>query len=407
MLAGGLVVLASAAAPLLACVDLSNLASGSTSTGDGGLAATDGHAEDVADEAAAGDAALCSADLTVDPNNCGRCGRSCGGAACANAACNPIILASALGVPNGIVVDADHAYVTTFRGGQLLSIPKAGGPATVLVTMPQLHGVDVAGQDLVWASSEASADADAGAHAGIWTCKLPACSTPSLLVSGAFASSPLIRDGWVYYFDFEPASGGVGDSHLRRILLSGGPSVDVAVHAVGALAVDDTYAYFGNAAGGALDRTKRDGSDPSTEYVLGPRDGYAGLVALDDTRVYFAYSDAAFMGRAGSVAKAAIAAGTIEYGATADDVGAVGIAVDNRFVYWSATGSVAKLGDAYDGNGRVFACPKAGCPSSGPIVLALNNAGAGPMAQDDTAIYWVEYGNGNVDLGRVRKVAKP
>src|SRR5688572_1936749 len=77
----------------------------------------------------------CSTDLSTDPDNCGRCGRSCGGEACEQGRCPVRVLAST-GLWNyGLALDATHAYWTA--GGHtdddgsppysVRKVPKEGG----------------------------------------------------------------------------------------------------------------------------------------------------------------------------------------------------------------------------------------------------------------------------------------
>ena len=56
---------------------------------------------------------------------------------------------------------------------------------------------------------------------------------------------------------------------------------------------------------------------------------------------------------------------------------------------------------------NVCALKKSGCGGAPPVLLASGNVNAGPMALDDSAIYWVEYGTDGLSNGRLRKVAKP
>jgi hypothetical protein len=54
-------------------------------------------------------------------------------------------------------------------------------------------------------------------------------------------------------------------------------------------------------------------------------------------------------------------------------------------------------------SGGVAACPRAGCAA--PIILAKGQLGAGPIAVDDTLVYWGAYNA--ADYATLWAVAKP
>lgn len=94
-----------------------------------------------ADEAPRTDSLPPPACGTVDdPNNCGACGHSCLGGACARGQCQPVVLAENQTlehdplVPDAIAVDATH--VTWVTGSRLSRVPIGGGAVHVLGTYP-------------------------------------------------------------------------------------------------------------------------------------------------------------------------------------------------------------------------------------------------------------------------------
>jgi hypothetical protein len=79
-------------------------------------------------------------DESTDLSNCGACGNVCNAAiASTNPTCNPqglcqYTLASGLGYPQGIAVDATNVYWTDNVNMTVTKMPSAGGTATILAT---------------------------------------------------------------------------------------------------------------------------------------------------------------------------------------------------------------------------------------------------------------------------------
>jgi hypothetical protein len=338
-------------------------------------------------------------DTTNDSMNCGRCGHSCLGAPCKASTCDAIVLAMGLGQPDGIALGPNDVFVTTSQTETVFSVAKAGGAAKSLAMgQTKARGVALNGDTLYWANGDFMAD-DAGYNGGIWQCTLPSCGTKTLLAPGDFAAYPTFHGAAVFF-------SATNASEVRKAPASGGPSILLATPTQPfALAVDDMHVYY-TSQQPVLQRAKIDGSGAGTTgETVGMTGDQVGFVTLDTQRVYWAYSDADGKGHVLSAAKAAPAAGTIAYGNVSENVFAVGVAVDATNVYWSTAG--AGVGAMPAADGKVFTCPIAGCGGKPPTVLATGNISAGPMAVDDQAVYWVEFGSSVFPTGRVRKVAKP
>jgi hypothetical protein len=351
-------------------------------------------------------AAPCNAaDLMTDPGNCGRCGHDCAGGTCSSGVCQPVIISTGLGAPTGLAVDATTVYVTMYESGTVVGFPKGGGVGTPLASNEiRASGAVVNGSTLFWANGDFQFD-DAGYKGGIWKCTLPGCTAKALVAASGYGTSyPVIRGAFVYY------STGT-DNTVARAPIAGGAATTIATtnHAFG-VAVDDVYAYY-TSSQPTMYRAHIDGTSTGNEEALGPDNGSTavsrtGFVTLDADRVYWAYTDDMTKGHVLSAAKSAPAGATIAYGSTADNVFPVGVAVDDVYVYWSTAGTSAAP-EVPVGDGKIFACPKLGCAAGGPVLLATGSLFAGPIALDDQAVYWAEYGATTGNAGRVRKVAKP
>jgi hypothetical protein len=76
----------------------------------------------VTDAATAGDSGpACSADLSTDPKNCGRCGHDCFGGACSGGRCEARVIGTDLGSVYGLAVSREAIYATSFSRKQLFS----------------------------------------------------------------------------------------------------------------------------------------------------------------------------------------------------------------------------------------------------------------------------------------------
>lgn len=352
------------------------------------------------------DSGPCMAELQTDPKHCGRCNHDCVGGTCTAGKCEPVLLAAGLGGPSAIALGKDHVYVTAYSADAVLAVAKDGTGANVLVSSEErAHGVAVVGTTLYWANGDYPFDGTSY-KGGIWQCSLPACApaTRRLIAAGNWPNYPIPRGNNLYFNESN-------NSAVVRAPIDGGPTTLIAgTTQPYALAVDDVHAYY-TSSQPKLYRAKLDGTsvvDGGVEEEVGPSavgQGGVGFVAVDDQRVYWAFFEEAGKGHVQSVSKASPAAGSVTYGTDADNVFPMGVVLDDKNVYWSTCGSGTPATPT--GDGKVFACPKAGCGAVPPVVLATGNVCAGQMAIDDVAIYWAEYGSISQASGRVRKVAKP
>lgn len=354
------------------------------------------------------DSGPCMKNLANDPKHCGRCDHDCLGGTCTAGKCDPVVLASGLHGPSGIALGAKDVYVTTYLGNAVLAVAKdasgdASGTRVLVANEVKARGVAILGTTLYWANGDFEFDGT-GYKGGIWQCTLPACdlATRRIIGRGDFATFPIPRGDTMFY-------GEVNNGTISRVPIDGGPKRLVAdnVNNPFGIAIDDVHAYYTSASPflyrALLDGGNTDGG-PNDESLT-PTDRTVGFVAVDDKRVYFSYAEDNGKGHVVSIAKAAPGGGSIAYGAVTDNVFPVGIALDDKNVYWSTagTGTVSTP----TGDGKIYTCPKAGCGGMPPTLLAVGNFFSGPMALDETAIYWVEFGANTQANGRVRKVAKP
>lgn len=105
-------------------------------------------------------------DLDVDGQNCGACGRSCLGGACASRTCAAGVLSTRMDVlPRTLVAtDTDLFFLTSAK--QVIQLPIGGGPAITLATQDVCWNIAVAAPKVVFAGQQQLWTATIGTAAG-------------------------------------------------------------------------------------------------------------------------------------------------------------------------------------------------------------------------------------------------
>lgn len=329
-------------------------------------------------------------DTTSDNANCGGCGNICTGQ-CALGRCQ-VVVAQSQSNPQGLAVDSNNVYWSTYGGGTagtIMKAPVAGGSATSLASnqtyvgaiaidsanvyyetggsFPYTHSigrVPIAGGTPAFLTTAGSgfpgtegyfvgfavdttnayfmvmADAGNNFPAKLKSVALSATNTaPTLLSSGPSSSeywSMLRIDAANAYLVDQTAKS------LLSVAKTGGTPSTVAsgFDSVYALAVDATNAYvIDGVVGGsfALRKVALSGGSPVTLVSSLPQ---FGTVVVDGTNLFFSIS-----GSGGKIMKVSIAGGTpVTLASGLTNVN--NIAVDATSVYWTTSadpGPVMKL----------------------------------------------------------------
>lgn len=351
------------------------------------------------------DAAQCNADLQTDKANCGRCGRSCLGGNCIMGKCEPIPLATGLDNPTSAVIEGNRLIVTLYGKGDIISVPKdaPGAPTNIVTGRTSPWGAFVDNATLYFADADYEYNGvDADRRGGIWKCPLANCATPELVVAADSPLNPVLVNGVIYFAE-------EGNDVVSKVPLAGGAKtvLDSTTNPHG-IALDATHLYY-TATEDSFWRVPLSPPDAGGQAV-GPQGYYTvGSVALDNDRYFYTYTDinnqAKGAGHVLSFTKAAPGQGRVDYGT--DNVTPRGIVVDDQYVYWANSGTFDETAGApthFDG--EIRACPKAGCPASGPIVLASGLGRPWEMNSDATALYVCIYGNYGQQSGAVLKIPK-
>jgi hypothetical protein len=319
----------------------------------------------------------CELDVTgTDAKNCGSCGHVCDTGKCGLGLCDPTVLAqTGLVSPFSLALSGTDLFVAD-RGkdgmmppnGQIVKLPAAGGPLTVLApaqTSPRDIAVDA--QYVYYTNGGASAadgsimkvgrDGTCGAAP---TC--PIVLAPSRKAPRAIA----LDDTYVYWGEKGLATNQYLDGGVYRVKKDGTAPVETVVSptgAVGALVVNDTSAFYG-AKGHIFSATKSGGT--GVDLASGN-----GGIAIAGTTLFVGDSARVMSaGLDGSAQKVILPAS-----------GGLALVADGADLFLYVTTSVAKA----RGDGS---CPGGGtCPVKMLSLSTPLDPSTSPMAVDATFLY--------------------
>jgi hypothetical protein len=345
------------------------------------------------------------ADLTSDGENCGICGRSCGGGACSAGVCQEATFLAGQAGPTAVTATDDAVYVTIEgtlntktgeRDGRILRCPIDGcgeaGPEVVA------KGIRAPSSPIVTADAIYVMSAGMVSAGGKILSYVPFRYTldgvdKNLMVWPTVASTTAIAvDGTRFFATTEESRSGSNDAAVFDCPVEGCPENGTKVSwrtttlaGTSALALDAGYAYFTEVRTGTIARVKRTGIAVEKLFTT---EIAVRVLAVDDTSVYWGTS----LPASGSknvtvqnyVARGPKAGGTREKLAPTDEL--TSLALDATDVYFAeATGRIARV------------------PKAGGDVVTLATAQLEPTSlfvRGDW-IYWVTQTDGVVH--RLRK----
>jgi hypothetical protein len=346
---------------------------------------------DVPDEQACGSGACCSGGCvqeSTDPNNCGFCGRSCGGAACTGGLCPISTLASSLNAPSCMTLNETGVYFTVGTG--VAVVPLDGGSTTQLASDPNVPtGIATSSTDVYWTdfstgtifyralTSPAVTELDAGQ--AVQFCGFAVDSTSAYcanritagdggdtvtkvalgdasvttLASQESSVRKIALDSTNVYFTAEgTAANGFMDGAVVRVPRAGGTPTTLASAQWGVydVAVDSTSVYWTDAYGGTVMKVATTGGTAVTLVNLGPTNT-PWAIAVDATGVYFTDT------QTDTVSRVALDGGKVTTLATSQ-FDPVGIG-DPTAVYWLDVGDTGTAPDgALTNEGSLMKVPK-------------------------------------------------
>jgi sugar lactone lactonase YvrE len=261
----------------------------------------------------------CNADLAADPANCGACDHGCLGGACADGGCQPVVVASGLGDPTGIAVDGERLYWSSPQTGAIHSMGLDGGTrALVVADAGAPHYLERVNDDLYWTDSRATIGS---VHARM----LPAGTIRSIATKQDHATGITVVGATVYwtlqYID-----------SIGRSLPDGGVAVTGGACFGEDIAHDATHLFVASpCAGDGILRFELDGTGSMLLAPGNDKEWFAGL-ALDGDTLYVTRREA------NRVEKMKKTGGPLEVIAVGQQR-PLGIAVDDRAIYWANSGA--------------------------------------------------------------------
>jgi Domain of unknown function (DUF5050) len=194
-------------------------------------------------------------DLQSDALNCGACQHSCLGGTCAHAQCQPFLVAE---TPNsdqqqGLVADpgaSGNIYWGEFRStAALFSVPKSGGAATTLSSVPDYGWLDDLATDGMKLYFSNYSDGDFDSSRGIYSIGFDGSGLIQMTGGNVLGTASVATNqGFVYYSNqYDPlaiARVPVGGGNVEPILHFPGSNGTVVSYLKGGILVDDDYVYY-------------------------------------------------------------------------------------------------------------------------------------------------------------------
>lgn len=316
-----------------------------------------------------GPAPRCAADasFTADPANCGSCGHDCLGGGCAGGVCQPVTIANGLRGLGNIVVDGDDVFFATDEAKRTGKVSKEGGAVVDLAANINTFVLAVNDTDLFFGG------------AGTNLRRTPRGGGAIDILADVDLGEVVTVPEAQFYCDYANARVG-GGAFYRRALDGKVTKLLDGLSGCETIAVQGDWVYFGESKNndGAQPKIRRAPRAGGTPMVL--HEGSARRIAVDDTHVYYVNYYAS------DVRRIPLAGGDDELVADGRaEVRAGNVRVDGDFVYWTIEGSSG------DGGG-IYRVAKTG----GTITTIASGDDPVGLALDDRALYWAEKGSGEI-----------
>lgn len=298
----------------------------------------------------------CERNLLTDSANCGACGHSCAGDACAAGMCVPKTLAVGQNDPSDLAVDGLDLFWSNHGANQIVKVAKVGGTATVFASsQPSPVGIALDDTHVYWAQNATPGAVVRAPKSG---------GSPQVIAASQYYAYRLVLSGANVYFVGDSTSG-----FLRSVPKVGGTVTDLQSASSpkglafdgtklfwtawneirkadpialapptkltttesfpSAIAIDDSDVYWADMYASKVRKAPKTGGVPTTLASLSSG-GQRGAIALDATYVYFIDP------KSNTIRKVAKSGGSPTTIATASDPR--GLTLDGTYLYWSNGG---------------------------------------------------------------------
>ena len=343
---------------------------------------------------------VCDVALASDPENCGACGRSCGGTTCSNSTCLAKEIRGGLDEPLSLAVNASS--VMWARNGALESCAKTGcngNPALIAKDFVLYEGsprkMFATDAHVFWIARPTAASS----RGNLYRCEVTGCiqASPTVLEEAGF--SGLVVANSTDFFRYELA----GSLYVGPIDASAPSTVFPQAYSETnyTYGVDDAHlAWFDVGETVYNNRGVYVCSLPCTKTptrIL----AQGRHVAVRGGVVYASRNDDASNPTASELFRCEVTGcGGSGTNLTVAKEGVItDVIVDDTSVYWLVRGNVGSA------NGAVRACSLPDC-KGGPRTLASDQAQPVAITQDADFVYWANRGTGAANTGSIQRVRK-
>jgi hypothetical protein len=309
----------------------------------------------------------------------GGCGDACG-EPCVGFS-PPSLVAEETAGHYGLVVDAARAFWLAggAAGAHLMSSPKDGGTAAPIVVTdagaPMLPSLTADSTTLYWSLFGKKEDTPAALLSRI---DKQAGGIAVLTYVPFYPIGALVEDGNNVYWS-QPTGSPTSKGVHKSLKEAGGNVFLVAAANPGAIALDASNVYFGDAEGDSyfIRRVPKGGAVDAGATDVASGTGRCSGLAVDSSHAYWTLD-------AGTVCKAPLDGGGTCEELAKDQDSARSILLDDQAIYWTTSTSVMCL-------------PRSGGP---PQVIAADQGEPRFLVSDGAGLYWMNAGVGVMGMRR-------
>ncbi len=326
-------------------------------------------------------------DLSSSNENCGACGKSCGGGICTNSACGVAVVRDNIAKLNGLAVDDASLYFTDADKVFSCPLDACTTPPKQLAAMIAYDAQKIS-VDSGFIYFE-SAPNQATQRPNIYRCPIAGCPNPPTSIAADGLNG--IRS----FLTFQKSMyANLGGSGINRVDCSSGAcsaGTLVVTRPVEQFAVDAQRVYFNDTTGGSSQLSSCPLTTACTTRTTLTQTRILGDIAVTGNLVYFV-GPGITTGAAGVFAcpTATACATPTVLTKTAGEI--PNLAVDGSGIFWTE-------------EDKLMSCPSVGCPG-GPRTIASGLSSVGLLRLDTKFAYFRTNGT-TAGTSAIKRVARP